>query len=93
MPWVDNKLDLKLGIGGHVDAGVCEKALDRLQHPKPKRLQYDPHLWTVPANGKIIQMAPDPDESDLIDNKGTRRIKYIVGNMLYYAGSVDQTML
>ena len=43
------------------------KALDRLQHPKPKRPQYGPHFWLVPAYGKILQMAPDPYESDLID--------------------------
>ena len=38
-----------------------KKSLDRLQHPKPKRPQYDPHRWIVPAYGKILQMAPDTD--------------------------------
>ena len=38
-------------------------------------------------------MAPDPDESNFLDKKATKRIQPIVGNMLYYARSVDPTML
>ena len=30
------------------------KALGRLQHTKPKRPQYVPHHWMVPAYGKIL---------------------------------------
>ena len=59
----------------------------------PKRPQYASHHWTVPAHGKRLQMAPDPDESNLLDNKGTKRIKYIVGTILYYDQSVDPKML
>ena len=50
------------------------KALDRLQHPKPKRPQYVPHLWSVPAYEKRLQIAPDLDESDILDKKATRII-------------------
>ena len=28
------------------------KALDRFHHPNPKRPQYAPHRWAVPAYGK-----------------------------------------
>ena len=70
-----------------------KKVLDRLKHPKPKRPQYAPHCWTVPAYGKRLQMAPDPDDSDLLDKKATKIIQYIVGTMLYYARSVDPTIL
>ena len=38
-------------------------------------------------------MAPYPDGSNILYNKSTKRIQYIVGNMLYYAGSFDPTML
>ena len=69
------------------------KALDRFQHPNPKRPQYAPHCWSVPAYGKILQMAPDPNESNLLDKKSTKRIKSIVGTMIYYARSVDPKML
>ena len=70
-----------------------KKALDRLQHPKTKRPQYAPYLWRVPTYGIRLQMAPDPDNSKLLDKKATTRIQYIVGIMLYYAWSVDPTML
>ena len=69
------------------------KALDRLQHPKPRRLQYEPHCWSVPTYGKSLQMTPYPDESDIIDKKSNKIINSIVGTMLYYALSVDPTML
>ena len=38
-------------------------------------------------------MAPDPDKSDILDKNATTRINSIVGTMLYYARSVDPTML
>ena len=69
------------------------KFLDRLQHPKPKRPKYAPHCWSVPAFVKRLQMAPDPDKSNLINKNATKRIHSIVGIMLYYARSVDPTML
>ena len=69
------------------------KYLDRLQHPRPKRPQYAPHLWSVPAYVKRLQMEPDPDKSDLLDKIYTKRIQSIVGTMLYYARSVDPMML
>ena len=69
------------------------KALDKLQHPKPKIIQYAPHRWTVPTYGKRLQMAPYPDDKYLLENKSTKRIQYIVGTMLYYTQSVYPTML
>ena len=38
-------------------------------------------------------MAPDPDESDLLDKYSTNIIQSIVGTILYYAQSVDPLML
>ena len=69
------------------------KALDSLQHHKPKRPQCAPHRWSVPSYGKRIQMAPDLDKSDLIDKNLTKRIQSIVGTMLYYSWSLGPTRL
>ena len=69
------------------------KVLNRLQHPKPKRPQYAPHFWSVPAYGKRLQMAPDPDKRNIFDKKATKRIQSIVGTMFYYARSVNPMML
>ena len=38
-------------------------------------------------------MAPDTDDSKLLDKKSTKIIQSIVGKTLYYSQSVDQTML
>ena len=69
------------------------KALDMLQHPKPKRPQYAPHRWSVPAYGKRLQMAPDLDERYLLDKKNNKRLQYIVGTFLCYTWSVDPIFL
>ena len=68
------------------------KALDRLQHHNPKRPQYAPYRWSVPAYGKIPQMKPDLFKSNLLEDP-TKRIQSIVGTMIYYARSVYPTML
>jgi hypothetical protein len=43
--------------------GYIKDALQKFQHPLPKRPQYAPHNWTVPACGQSIQYAPLPDAS------------------------------
>ena len=45
------------------------KILERIQYPNPKRPLYAPHLWTIPAYEKILHMASDPYESDLLEKK------------------------
>ena len=69
------------------------KALDIIQHPKPKRPQYASHRYTVPTYVKRLQMAPGHDNSNLLDKKFTKRIQSIVGTIIYYARSVDPKML
>ena len=60
----------------------ARKVLDRLQHPNPKRPQYVPHCWSVPAYGKRLQMATDTDEVNFLNKKITKIIQYIVSTML-----------
>ena len=69
------------------------KALTRLNHPAPKKTQYAPHRWTAPAYGQRLHMAPDPDSSELLDQKGIKFIQTVVGIFLYYARALDPTML
>jgi hypothetical protein len=48
----------------HVDMsmpGYIKDALHKFQHIMPKRPQYAPHNWTVPAYAQRIQYAPLPD--------------------------------
>ena len=61
--------------GSCVDTSILDyvtKVLEWLQHPKKKLPQYAPHIWTVPAYDKQIQMATDPGESKMLDKKVTR---------------------
>ena len=69
------------------------KALTRLNYPAPKKHQYAQHRWTDPAYGQRLQMAPDPESSELLDQKGTKLIQTVVGIFLYYARALDPTML
>ena len=69
------------------------KVMDRIQHPKPKRPQYAPHRWSVPAYGKRPQMATDQYKCNIFDKNSNKKIHSIVINMLYYARLVDPTIL
>ena len=90
---IDNILYVYQGIRLHLNPGYVMKAMDRLQHPKTQRHQYAPHRLSVPAYGKRLQMAPDPDNIDLIDKKATKRMNSIVETMIFYARSVDPLMM
>jgi hypothetical protein len=63
------------------------------QHPPSKRPQYAPHIWTEPAYGQRIQYAPLPDDSVAASAADITRAQGIVGTMLYYARSVDPTLI
>ena len=69
------------------------KALTHLNHPVPKKPQYAPHRWTAPAYGQRLQLAPDPDSSELLDQKGIKLIQTVVGIFFYYARSLNPTIL
>ena len=69
------------------------KDMIRLNHPAPKKPKYTPHRWTDPAYGKRLQMAPDPDSSELLDQQDTMFIQTVVVIFLYYAWALDPTML
>ena len=55
-----------------------EKYLDQLQHPNPKRPKYVSHFWTITAYIKRLQMAPYPDENNIIDKKSIKRTQFII---------------
>ena len=59
------------------------KSLENIYNPKPKRPQYAPNRWKIPAYGRLLQMAPAPDESALINKKITKHIQSIFGTLFY----------
>jgi hypothetical protein len=80
----------------HVDLsmpGYIHDALHKFQHPMPKRPQYAPHNWTVPAYGQRIQYSPLPDATPPATSAEITRAQAIVGTLLYNARAVDPTLL
>jgi hypothetical protein len=73
--------------------GYIKDALHKFQHPLPKRPQYAPHNWTVPAYGQRIQYAPVPDAAPPAKAAEITRSQSIVGTLLYNARAVDPTLL
>jgi hypothetical protein len=72
----------------HVDLsmpGHIKDALHKFQHPLPKRPQYAPHNWTVPAYGQRIQYAPLPDAAPSATTAEITRAQEIVGTVIYNA--------
>jgi hypothetical protein len=65
----------------------------KFQHPLPKRPQYAPHNWTVPAYGQRIQYAPLPDAAPPATAEEITRAQAIVGTLLYNARAVDPMIL
>jgi hypothetical protein len=80
----------------HVDLsmpGYIAAMLHKYQHPPSKRPKYAPNTWTEPAYGQRIQYARPPDESAAASPADMTRAQGIVGTLLYYARSVDPTLI
>jgi hypothetical protein len=73
--------------------GYIKDALHKFQHPLPKRPQYAPHKWTVPAYGQRIQYVPLPDAAPPATSEEITRAQAVVGTLLYNARAVDPTLL
>jgi hypothetical protein len=80
----------------HVDLsmpGYTKDALHKFQHLLPKRPQYAPHNWTVPAYGQRIQYAPLPDAAPPATAEEITHVQAVVGTLLYNARTLDPTLL
>jgi hypothetical protein len=73
--------------------GYITSMLHKYQHPPAKGPQYAPHIWTEPTYGQRKQYAPLPDESAAASAADITRAQGIVGKLLYYARSVDPTLI
>jgi hypothetical protein len=70
-----------------------EDALHKFQQPMPKRPQYTPHNWTVPAYGQRIQYSPLPDATPPETAQRITRAQAILGMLLYNSRAVDPTLI
>ena len=69
------------------------KTLHKFQHPLPTKPQHAPHSWSQPVYGATQQYATDEDESPKLTPPHIKMVQEIIGNLLYYALTIDNTML
>ena len=70
------------------------KVLEKVHHPPPGKPQCSPYL-TLPFNPLRTgqsQYAPAPDPSSHLDGASIIRVQAIVGSLLYYGRSIDNTI-
>ena len=68
-------------------------SLHRFHHKPPARPQDAPHPWNKPVYGKHIQLATQKRSAPEINSTDTNRVQPINGTFIYYAWSVDPTMI
>jgi hypothetical protein len=81
---------------GYVDLSMPKNFMKQLTcyaHPAPDRPQHYPFFPNPITYGKDTQ-APTPiDNSPLLDNAGKKCIQQVIGSFLYYAWSINPTIL
>ena len=73
--------------------GYIEKQLSKYNHPTPKQPQHAPYPC---APKTYVKSAQDPiatDNSPPAGQEGITHVQKVVGSILYYARSVDSTLL
>jgi hypothetical protein len=51
------------------------------------------HAWQKPTYGDAIQYAPTPDTTPALDAKDMKHVQEVLGMLLFYARTIDSTML
>jgi hypothetical protein len=73
--------------------GYIKKKIQEYGHIVPNRMQKCPYLPDPKTLGSIAQAPLPPDDTPKLDKKGIKCVQQIVGSILYYARSVDMTVL
>jgi hypothetical protein len=69
------------------------RALKQFQHPEPTHPQHSPHAWQKPNYGARTQYATPNGTTLFLDIKDAKRVQEVLSTFLYYARTVDPTML
>jgi hypothetical protein len=73
--------------------GYIKKKLQEYKHTFPGRLQYCPYSPEPKLFGVDVHAPIGLDATAVLDAKGIKRVQQILGSILYYARSVDMTVL
>ena len=86
--------DYKAGILDISMPGYLKEALHKFQHPTPSQSQHSPHQWNpLSYSSTSPQLAHQDPESPKLAPPESNTAKQAVGTFLYYASTVDTTML
>ena len=86
--WDYDKRRVHVSMPGYVDHNLI-----RFKHDTPRRAQDQPYQHTVPNYGAHYQFSVATDGTALLDKYGKKFVQQVTGTFLYYARSVDSTML
>jgi hypothetical protein len=67
--------------------------LHKYQHPAPARPEHSPHRWNPPIYGAKTQFVSDTEPSPALSDKDVNKLQQLTGTLLYYARSVDPTLI
>jgi hypothetical protein len=73
--------------------GYIKAALHKYQHAAPARPEHAPHTWNPPIYGDKTQFVNDETSSPALSDKDVNKFQQLMGTLLYYARSVDQTLI
>jgi hypothetical protein len=73
--------------------GYIDRALQRFAHSAPAKPEHSTHAWQKPNYGAKVQYASHDEDDILVSAADTKHIQEVLGVILYYARTVDSTML
>ena len=68
-------------------------ALHDFQQDKPKQPQESPYPWKQPVYVKTNHMLSEKLPAEELDENNQKILQKILGELLYYAGAIDPTIL
>jgi hypothetical protein len=73
--------------------GYIKAVLHKFQHPTPTRPENAPHTRNPPVYGAKTQYIEDQQDIPLLPQKDVTQIQQLAGTLLYYARTVDPTLI
>jgi len=62
-------------------------------HLPPMQPEHSLHAWQKPSYGAKVQYADQPTMAPILDTANTNQIQEVMGMLLYYAHTMDSTLL
>jgi hypothetical protein len=73
--------------------GYIKAALHKYQHPASARPEHAPHTWNPPIYGAKTQFVNEETTSPALSDKDVNKLQQLTGTLLYYARTVDPTLI